>query len=159
MSRSSNSEKYAVCIGFKCDEKHKDYKSIDKELSTLLETLHKNQTQKLVGVSPDYVLSTEFENTMTNLNRTIANYQCKSINEIMAYVNKEVYSGDEYHERRDQQIEGSAYWINLFFPELDGLTKSEKNYKTVIEKSTKKSKLDTTNMGSKLVPLAMQKVG
>jgi hypothetical protein len=156
MSRPSNSEKYVVCTNFKYDEKHKEYKNISKKLDDILSSSHKNKNKKIVDIFTQYAVPVDLIHSMTHLNRTIANYQLKSINEIMLYVKKEVYSGDEYHERRQQQIEGSKYWINLYYPEVSSLGKSMKIYKMITEKGAIKSKKDSDNMASKLIELQSQ---
>ena len=156
MSRPTNSEKYVVCIGFKYDDKHKEYKNIVGKLEDLLKTLHKNTKDKIVDVFPKYILPKNFISIMTNINRTIANYQYKAINEMIAFVKKEIYSGDEYHDRREQQINGSQYWINLYFPKESAVNKNKSIYKNIIDKAVNKCKLDADNMTSKLVELKSQ---
>lgn len=156
MSRPSNSEKYVVCINFKYDDKNKEYKNISKKLDDLLLASHKNKNDKIVDIFTQYAVPKGLIQPMIHLNRMIANYQFKSINEIMAYVKKEVYSGDEYHDRKEQQIEGSKYWINLYYPDVSSLSKSMKIYKLIVDKAVSKSQKDSENMSSKLVELQSQ---
>jgi len=132
MSRSSNSEKYAVCLGFKYDDKHKDFKNVSKKLDDILKTIHdnKNKQNKIVDIFSDYVLPKNFVNSLIELNRLVSNQQLKSINEIVRFVKREIYSGDEYHERREKQIEGSVYWINLFFTK--SLSENKEQYKNIV---------------------------
>lgn len=159
MSRASNSEKYAVCIGFKYDVDSGSGKQIAKKLDDLLNGMHKsvaNKDNKIVDIFTEYQLSTELIESMTHLNRTISNHQLKSINEIVSFVKKEIYSGDEYVERREQQIEGSKYWINLFFPEVSSYEKKIKSYESIVERATHKSKTDAQNLAGKIVQLTSQ---
>ena len=156
MSRPSNSEKYVVCIGFKYDDKNKEFKSISKKLDDLLSNMHKNKTGKIVDVFTQYVIPKNLINHMINLNRTISNYQLRSINEIIAYVKKEIYSGDEYHDRKEQQIEGSTYWIKLYYPDTSSLDKSKKLYKNIVDRAIIKSNKDTDNMSEKIIELSSQ---
>lgn len=153
MSKQSSSEKYAVCMNFKYDDKHKEYKNISKKLDTLIEDLYKNKIEKIVDIFTSYDPPLMLIRPLIHLNRTIANYQLKSIGEIITYVTKEIYSGDEYHQRRDQQIEGSKYWINLFFPSSDSISKTNKLHKLIVDKTLQKSKRDAENMNDRLIKL------
>ena len=119
-------------MGFKYDDKHKDFKNISKKLDDILKTIHdnKNKQEKIVDIFPDYVLPKNFVNSLIELNRLVSNQQLKSINEIVKFVKKEIYSGDEYHERREKQMEGSNYWINLFFAKSS--TENKEQYNNIV---------------------------
>jgi 23S rRNA U2552 (ribose-2'-O)-methylase RlmE/FtsJ len=151
MSRSSNSEKYAVCTGFKYDDKHKDFKNISKKLDDILKSLHdnKNKQDKLVDIFPDYVVPKHFVNSIIELNRLISNQQLKGINEIVRFVKREIYSGDEYHEKREEQIEGSKYWINMFFQK--SLNDTKEQYKNIVQNILIKATNETKELEEKLV--------
>ena len=138
-SRQSNSEKYAVCMGFKYDDKDKNFKNISKTLDTLLKTLHenKNNKEKINDIFPEFEVPRNLINSIIQLNVSISNPQLQSIGEIIAFVDKEIYSGDEYHERRNEQIEGASYWIDLFLP--DDVNKNRKDYEKLIATTTKES--------------------
>jgi hypothetical protein len=112
MSRLSSSERYIVCMNFN-DSKSKD--KILKGLNTMIKE-YKENTLKIVDIYSNLEIPQDIINSVVNMNVNISNYQFKSINQIIAFVKKEIYFGEEYHLKREQQIEGSKYWINLFLP-------------------------------------------
>lgn len=131
-SRLSNSEKYAVCTGFKYSDKDKEYKDIVKKLDTLLQTLHKTEKNKINDIFPSFVVPKELIKHIIELNRKISNAQLKSIGEIISFVDKEIYSGDEYHERKAEQIVCSDFWNSTFLPTADELEKKKKTYSHIV---------------------------
>jgi hypothetical protein len=60
------------------------------------------------------------------MNKTIANRQFKSINEIVQFINDQNYYGDNYQMHRQMQIDASKYWIRLFMPE-------DKNFNLILD--------------------------
>jgi 23S rRNA U2552 (ribose-2'-O)-methylase RlmE/FtsJ len=129
MSRKSNSEKYLVCRNFKFGDNDK---SKDKHIDILEGVLNnalKKEKIHLVDIFPDYKIPLEFEATITKLNTDIANNQLISINEMIDFINKQNFRGEEYRNRRQLQIEASKYWNSTFFPnnkEFDGIRKNIK---------------------------------
>jgi hypothetical protein len=152
-SKESSSEKYAVCINFKYDDKDKEFKNITKVLHTFNENIHKNN-EKIVDIFLNYEIPKNLIYSMIQINRMISNPQLKNIAEILTYVEKEIYSGDEYHARRDEQIECSKYWINLFYP--TDINKNKKIYKTIVNNVTKKSSNVVKKLENKLVYVQSQ---
>lgn len=136
-SRLSNSEKYAICIGFKYDDKSKEFINISKKLDSLLRTLYENTKDKIIDIFPTYEVPKVIKDNIIHLNRTIANLQLRSIGEIIGFVNKEIYSGDEYHDKRNAQIEASKYWIDIYFPKDKSIQqkKLENNIKQIVKKT------------------------
>jgi 23S rRNA U2552 (ribose-2'-O)-methylase RlmE/FtsJ len=135
-SRPSNSEKYAVCINFKYDDKSKDFKTISKKLDILLQTIHgnKNEKEKIIDIFTDYEIPKNLILSMINLNREISNPQFKNIGEIVTFIEREIYSGDEYHDKRDEQIKGASFWLDLFLPKTSQeLEKNRKKYDNLIK--------------------------
>ncbi len=124
-SRLSNSEKYAVCVGFKFGDKDKEYKDIIKKLDELHKTIHENKNDKIVDIFPAYLIPINLIRTMIEVNKEISNPQLKSIGEIISFVDKEVYSGDEYHYKREEQIEGAKFWNHTFLPTSENLNKNK----------------------------------
>ena len=111
MSRSYNSEKFIVCVGYK----QVDNKVIDKleELFNLL-VEDSNKDKYISSIFPDFKLTKEITDTITKINTDIANTQLVSINEIMEFLNGQNYRGDVYHARREKQIAASEFWISRF---------------------------------------------
>lgn len=139
-SKLSNSEKYAVCIGFKFSDKDKEYKDISKKLDELLKSIHDNANNKIVDIFSEYNISKKLIRSIIELNKELSNQQLKSIGEIISYVDKEIYSGDEYHDKREEQIEGANYWNKTFLPTSENLNKNKKEYELII-----KTALDVSN--------------
>ena len=115
MSRSSNSEKYAVCMDFK-DPKDKN-KRIEK-LNNIIESMNKNNNN-LVDIFPDFIIDDSLKATLINMNSEIANKQFQTINKMISFIDKQNYRGDEYVESRELQMRASDYWVQTFFPEKE----------------------------------------
>jgi len=116
-SRISNSEKYAVCFGFNFGENDKAYKGIMASLEGMLEIMHKEGDKFVVGVFGEYIVPRDTIKAVTGMNVMLSNLQMKSVNNIVSFINKEIYSGDEYYTSWEEQKDGSKYWIELFYPE------------------------------------------
>lgn len=136
-SRPSNSEKYVVCTKFKYNENNKEYKSILETLENLLELMHKNKSLNVVGIFNKFSVPKDIKNTITNMNIIISNYQIKNVNEIITFVKGNVYSGEEYYNKRDNQIDGAKYWTDLFYIDPNNFDKNKKKLINMKEKSTK----------------------
>jgi 23S rRNA U2552 (ribose-2'-O)-methylase RlmE/FtsJ len=145
-SRQSNSERYAVCKGFKYDDTHKDFKNISKKLDTLLDTLHKNKDDKIVDIFSDFVPDKNIVHFVTKSNLLVSNNQFENINEMMTFVNREIYSGDIYHEKRDEQIEGAKYWNDLFMQDITRQSELRKVYDNMVEKVVEISTKETDEL-------------
>ena len=113
-SRPSNSEKYAVCIGFKFSESDAKLKSILKTMNKMHEDIYNSMKLNIVDIFPEYKLSKEFLSKMIAVNTDILNKQFKTIGEIISFINSQNYYGDTYQERRELQIEAAEYWSELF---------------------------------------------
>jgi 23S rRNA U2552 (ribose-2'-O)-methylase RlmE/FtsJ len=122
-SRASNSEKYAVCTGFKFGDKEKEYKNMYTKMLQLLKLSHQNRN-KIVDIFPTFVIPRNICIQMTKLNTMIANEQLKSINEIVGFIRSQNYYGDYYQTRREKQIRCATYWTNAFFPAERSTTSS-----------------------------------
>lgn len=139
MSKLSSNEKYAVCMNFKFNESDKEYKTILDMMQSLYEKMNKsNEKENIVSIFTDYELSHDIENTITCMNISIANYNYEQIGKIIKFIRNQVYSGEEYHFNRDEQIEGTKYWSSLYFnKDLEKITQKTKK---ILEKSLDESK-------------------
>jgi 23S rRNA U2552 (ribose-2'-O)-methylase RlmE/FtsJ len=109
-SRSTNSEKYIICKGFK----HDNEKQI-KYLQTLEDVLKKCETKEFINdMFPNFVLKEEDLNIFKYININIANTQQIMINNLVVYIKSNNYFGDMYHDYRDQQIKANKWWIDNF---------------------------------------------
>lgn len=122
MSRASNSEKYAVCIGFK----YNNSKEFD-DLIEKLELIMDDSDNYLINIFPDYEDDEVLKATKIAVNTKISNKQFKDINEIVAFIDKQNYRGDEYLTRRQMQISASKYWIDKFLPNIKEFNKNKDN--------------------------------
>lgn len=117
MSRTSNSEKYAVCMDFKYDDSKERLSKISK-LEKILHQMNDEKYKFLVDIFPEYNIDANFKSTLIRTNIDIANNQFISINEMITFIEKQNYRGDEYQNRRQLQIDASRYWIDKFFPDI-----------------------------------------
>lgn len=149
-SRSSNSEKYAICMNFKYSDTDKEYKKIIEVLENLLEVMHKNKDYHVVGIFQKFEVPTPILNFVTNMNLSIANNQLKSVNGIISFVRGNVFSGEEYHDRKEEQVEGNKYWIGMFYPKQDELEKDRSKTKGLVKKSLQISKFNDEKLSKRL---------
>ena len=146
-SRKSNSEKYMVCLGYK--DPANASKKIG-ELEKLLDEFIKHKNMQLVDIYPDYDIPRDYSTTVTKLNTTIANRQFISINEIVDFIEKQNYRGDEYKERREMQIDAAAHWTNTFLPTTQEFDKKKKDIEKARDNITKFNDNLVTVLASKL---------
>ena len=145
-SRTSNSEKYLICKGFKYDQKT-DKKKLDEKIEILESVLSKLSTNEyLQDFIPDLELPSEFINNFKYINVEIANKQQIMINKIVTYIKENNYFGDKYHEYREKQIEANDWWINNFLTE-----KYNKNVLKNLSDITKYNTQEEIQFSKKLV--------
>lgn len=125
MSRQSNSEKYLVCLGFLYDNKSKEKQNKIKVLEDILERMNE-EGLNVINIFKNYKKSDQFITTIIRANTEIANRQFKKINEIVDFIQRQNYRGDEYQKRRDMQIDATKYWIDLFFPAVENFENNKK---------------------------------
>jgi len=144
-SRKSNSEKYLVCINYNNSSSNKI-----SVLEELLIQINKS-SQNINNIFPKYILEEEFKHSMISLNTHISNRQFQSINEIISFINKQNYRGDEYQNRRKMQIEATKYWVNNFYPDVKDFDKAKKNLELFCENIIIESNKNALRLGTKLV--------
>lgn len=142
MSRSSNSERYAVCMGFKGSSKN------IKVLEKLVAEGHKNKDKMLTRIFPKFKLPSEFEMTLTQANIEIANRQFITINKMITFIEQENYFGDVYQQNRNNQIEASKLWTSTYYPKKyeDG----KKNVKKIVDNLIKDSQENVETLKEKM---------
>lgn len=109
-SRHTTSEKFLVCMGYKSG------KNIDI-FSTILSLLNKNKSKNLVEIFPEYEFDKLVRSSFIVSNIKLSNLQFININEIVGFIKKQNYRGDEYRKRRELQIEATGYWLKTFLPD------------------------------------------
>jgi 23S rRNA U2552 (ribose-2'-O)-methylase RlmE/FtsJ len=132
MSRSSNSEKYIVCMNFKSTNLAAKIKK--------LENISKKFKNYLVDLFPEYNISNKILNTLTQINIEIANKQYITMNEIITFINSQNYLGETYNEKRKDQIMASEYWIKTFLPSESNFNSAKKDIMNNIEKTIQEIK-------------------
>jgi 23S rRNA U2552 (ribose-2'-O)-methylase RlmE/FtsJ len=136
-SRPSNSEKYAVCIGFKYSESDAKLKNILKTMNDMHTQIYKNKNLNIVDIFPEYDISKSFLNRMRLMNTEILNSQFKAIGDIITFINSQNYYGDTYQEKREEQIQAAEYWTKLFFMDLGEFKENKKKINDISFSSNK----------------------
>lgn len=149
ISRLENSEKFIVCTNFKYDDKNSEYKKIFSKMEHLMDLI-KNKN-RIVDIFSEYVINKNFVDSMIQSNRVLANNQFKIINEIISFIKGDIYSGDVYHTKRDEQIEGTMYWLNLYF--IDSLNDAKELYKSIIMSQLNINNSEIVELEKSLVPV------
>lgn len=155
-SELSNSEKYVVCTGFKYSDKDSQYKKIIKKLDAIHKSIYENKNNKIVDIFPEYSIPKNLIRTVIELNKEISNPQLKNIGEIISFVEKEIYSGDEYHTKREEQIEGALYWTSNFLPDLKEFEKNTKTMNDILNTSLEISSKEIEKLNKLLVHVENQ---
>lgn len=138
ISELSSSEKFAVCVGFKPDKKASSALNlIQKSLTS------KSEKMNVTDLFENYHIPRQTLLGVINLNCIMANYQFKSINAIVNFIKKEIYFGEEFHDKTSEQLECSKYWTQMFY--------SSKTYPNLVETLVKMSNESTKNIDNFLV--------
>jgi 23S rRNA U2552 (ribose-2'-O)-methylase RlmE/FtsJ len=138
ISELSDTEKFAVCVGYKQDKKASSaLKIIQKELKS------KPEKMNVTDLFENYDIPRKTLISIINLNCVVSNYQFKSINAIVNFIKKEVYFGEEFHDKTAEQFECSKYWTQMFY--------SSKTYPNLVETMVKESDIVTKNIDDFLV--------
>jgi 23S rRNA U2552 (ribose-2'-O)-methylase RlmE/FtsJ len=153
-SRKSSSEKYAICMNFKYD--NKNIKSISKKLDDLLDDIRNNKSDKIVDIFSQFEISRNAIIALIQLNTSISNQQLQNIGEIITFVDKEVYLGDEYHGRKYEQIQGAKYWLNIFLPKLLELNNIKKEHKIILKDALQISEININNLKNNMIIVESQ---
>lgn len=138
ISELSDTEKFAVCIGYKSDKKSINALNlIQKKLNS------KSDKMNVTDLFESYQIPRQTLCSAINLNCVVSNYQFKSINGIVNFIKKEIYFGEEFHDKTTEQLECSKYWTQMFY--------SAKTYPNLVETLVKESETETKNIDDFLV--------
>lgn len=121
-SKLSSTERYVVCENFRYSDGDKEYKNIVSFLTSLYEKMNK-KSDNVVNILMNYDINQDLEPVIKNENITFSNVHFEHVNKIVKFIRNQVYSGEDYHENRDAQIEGAKYWTDLFL--YDDLNKNK----------------------------------
>ncbi len=117
MSRESNSEKYIICKNFKYNNGKERNKKISL-LDSILKDAFKQKNKNIVDIFPTFKIGNDLKTTMIKINTDISNRQLILINQMVDFIQKQNYRGDVYQQKREDQIEATKFWTNIFFPEV-----------------------------------------
>jgi len=140
-SRSSNSEKYLVCKGFKYDQV-KDAKLLDKKIKNLEDILSSiTSDQYLQDIYPDLVLPDSYIEDFKFINIMIANDQQIMINKIITYIDGNNYYGDEYHAYKNKSVDATKWWNDTFFVDKISVDNNMKYLKSITDYNNKEKQI------------------
>lgn len=145
-SRTSNSEKYLICKGFKYDQK-KD-KNILEVLYSDLEKILKqfDSEQYIIDILPKIKVPDKFLNMLRLFNIQIANKQQKMINLIVTYIKENNYFGDKYHQYLDNHKKSIKFWIENFLPDKSQLKTTQNKWNKYIKDIIENQNEELDNM-------------
>jgi 23S rRNA U2552 (ribose-2'-O)-methylase RlmE/FtsJ len=146
-SRSSTSEKYLVCKGFKSE------KGIDNKIKLLENAIELMNSNKYVfDIFPSLIVPQTYLDTFKFINIKIANPQQIMINEIVKYIKENNYYGEKYHNFREKQIEATKWWVNYFYPPSDNLFQKNKiELEKLMQSSKEKNKMELDKFTSVII--------
>jgi hypothetical protein len=147
MSNHMNSEKYIVCINF---ERNSNTPKYIEKLEQIIESVDKNKNKNLVDIFPEYILNAHFKNSLVLANIKISNKQFININEIVTFINKQNYRGNEYDIKRQMQIDATLYWLEQFFPDHKEYVTKKKQLSELCNKIIKNNNVLVIDLESKL---------
>ena len=114
-SRTSNSERYIICKGFKYNQV-KDKKYLDTIITNLEEALEMMSSELFVSdIFTNLTIPEELKNKIKYYNITLANEQQIMINKIVLFIKGNNYYGEDYHNYLNQQIKAINWWVDNFY--------------------------------------------
>ena len=138
-SKASSSERFIICIGFKYNDKDKEYTNIDKKIENIINIINKNQKLKIYDLFNKYEFTKQFKSRMIKLNTMLSNKYFKGIGEEVNFVNSQNYYGDKYQQYRDAQIEANNYWVETYLPNIKDFKEVKKK---IMENSYNSNKIN-----------------
>jgi len=146
-SRPTSAEKYLVCKGFnksknmadKIDSLTKIYKSI-------------NNNKFVFDIYPNMEIPKSYVDNFRFINIKFSNTLQIVSNDIMVYIKDNNYFGEKYHESREQQIQATQFWTQLFYPpSVNQFNISKETIKKILKNTEEKYKTEQENLFSNLV--------
>lgn len=124
LSRLSEPEKFLICKNFKFSNTDKNVKVLISKIEEIIKALDSNEF--LNDIFLDFEIPTNLINDFKFINVTLVNKQQILINEIIKYIKENNYFGDKYHIFKNNQIDSTKWWINIFYPPSNNIYKSNK---------------------------------
>jgi 23S rRNA U2552 (ribose-2'-O)-methylase RlmE/FtsJ len=153
LSKLSSCEKYAVCMNFKYNENDKEFKKTISMLENIAGSIKKQKESNVVDIFSDFKVPRELIVSVTNMNIIFSNQHLKNINNIVTFIRNQVYSGEEYHDRRNEQIEGTLYWTGFYLPKPDDINKTRDKAQIIMKKSLSITENERKLLNNKLVDI------
>jgi 23S rRNA U2552 (ribose-2'-O)-methylase RlmE/FtsJ len=145
MSRTSNSEKYLVCTGYKFSTKDNERDRLIGKLEEFMK-LYNNSKLNITDVFPEFMVEQEdtFKAALVSLNNELSNSQFKQVNEMITFIEEQNYRGDVYQRKREEQIVASNFWADTFLPDVKKFKSAKKDLEKfaedIIQKNEKRIK-------------------
>ena len=134
LSRSSNSEKYIVCMNYKSN------KNIIK-IYDIIKISNSNKDKYLTDIFPEYQIDTSLDLIIKLFSTELSNEQHKQINEMITYYNNGNYYGDEYRKYLNNRREANDFWISTFYPkDIKDLNNVRQNINILIKNKINQNK-------------------
>jgi len=150
-SRISNSEKYVICMKFKYNDTDKQYIKIMSVLETIMIDMHNNKSDFVTDIFSEWILPFNLKKFIIGMNTTLSNIQFKNVGMITSYIKKNIFLGDEYYEKRNEQIEGNAYWIDIYYPNDKTFNNTKKEREGIMSTSINKSNKNITLLTKNII--------
>jgi len=113
-SKASSSEKFIVAQGFKYLESDSKLKDIESKMEKLKNKINENKKLVITDIFTNYEIDQEMKARMILFNDLIENKQFKAIGQILTFVIAQNFYGDNYQKAREEQIEASKFWTDIF---------------------------------------------
>ena len=146
-SRPTSAEKYLICKGFNKP------KNLDKKIASLIKIYKSINDDKFVfDIYPAMDISKSYVDNFRFMNIKLSNTLQIVSNDIMVYIKENNYFGEKYHESRDQQIQATQFWTQLFYPpSVNQFNISKDTIKKMLKNTEEKYKAEQGNLFSNLV--------
>jgi hypothetical protein len=138
-SRPSSSERFIIGIGFKYNDKDKDYVNALKKIEEINKLLQDNDKMKLSNIFKSYKIENNLKMRLIKLNTMISNNLFIAIGENVNFVNSQNYYGDKYQQYRDEQINANNFWVETFLQKPQDFKEVKKK---VVENSITTNKIN-----------------
>jgi len=125
-SRDSNSEKFLIAKRFKYSPESKELKQRLSILEDVMEQINsvEKSNKYVVDIFSNYEVDDNLKAFISFANHNLLTKQYNTINNIIKFIKKNDFYGDEYHEYRDEQIKSNDFWLQQYYP-LDKKTDYE----------------------------------
>jgi hypothetical protein len=113
-SKYSAPEKFIIAQGFKYSESDSKLKDIISIMEKIQMKINENSKLFISDVFTEYKIIDEMKARMIFINDLLENKQFKAIGQILTFVYAQNFYGDQYQKAREEQIEATKFWTELF---------------------------------------------